>query len=174
MHFKFCPHCGSKLGKKEIGDEGAVPFCEKCNIPLWDMFLTSIIAAVVNEQNEIALLRQNYVSTTKYVCVAGIMKIGESAEETVVREIKEELGLDVVNVQFVKSYPYEKKEMLMLGYKAVVKKGEFKLSGEVDTVEWVKFENALSLLREGSIGWQLVKTVIASEPTSNKEQQWIQ
>lgn len=169
MHFKFCPHCGSKLGKKEIGDEGVVPFCEKCNIPLWDMFLTSIIAAVVNEQNEIALLRQNYVSTTKYVCVAGIMKIGESAEETVVREIKEELGLDVVNVRFVKSYPYEKKEMLMLGYKAAVKKAEFKLSGEVDSVEWVKFENALSLLREGSIGWQLVKTVIASEPTSNKE-----
>lgn len=87
------------------------------------------------------------------MCVAVIMKIGESAEETVVREIKEELGLDVVNVQFVRSYPYEKREMLMLGYKAVVKKGEFKLSGEVDTVEWVKFEDALGLLREGSIGW---------------------
>ncbi len=163
MHFTYCPHCGSQLGKKEIGDEGVIPFCEKCNIPLWDMFQTSIIAAVVNGQNEVALLRQNYVSKTKYVCVAGMMKIGEAAEETVVREIKEELGFDVKAVQFVKSYPYEKKEMLMLGYKVVVKKADFKLSGEVDSAEWVKFENALSLLREGSIGWQLVKTVIASE-----------
>lgn len=58
------------------------------------MFTTCIIAAVVNECGEIALLRQNYVSATKYVCVAGIMKIGESAEGTVVREVKEEIGQD--------------------------------------------------------------------------------
>ena len=160
MRFQYCPHCGNKLVNKEIGDEGSIPFCEKCKVPLWDMFTISIIAAVVNEQNEVALLRQNYVSATKYVCVAGIMKIGESAEEAVVREIKEEIGLDVEEVKFIKSYPYEKKEMLMLGYKAVVKKADFQLSGEVDSVEWIKFENALSLLREGSIGWQLVKQVI--------------
>ena len=160
MRFQYCPHCGNQLVKKEIGDEGLIPFCEKCKTPLWGMFITSIIAAVVNEQKEVALLRQNYVSATKYVCVAGIMKIGESAEEAVVREIKEEIGLDVDEVKFIESYPYEKKEMLMLGYKAVVKKADFKLSGEVDSVEWVKFENALSLLREGSIGWQLVKQVI--------------
>ena len=50
--------------------------------------------------------------------------------------------------------------MLMLGYKATVKKQDFKMSVEVDAAEWVKYENALGLLREGSIAWQLVKTVI--------------
>ena len=160
MRFTYCPHCGSKLISKEIGDEGMIPFCEKCSVPLWDMFTTSIIAAVVNEYDEVALLRQNYVSTTSYVCVAGIMKIGESAEETVIREVKEEIGQDVEELEFISSYPYEKKEMLMLGYKATVKKQDFKLSGEVDSVEWVKYDNALSLLREGSIAWKLVKTVI--------------
>lgn len=110
MRFTYCPHCGTKSGKKEIGDEGTIPFCEKCNIPLWDMFTTSIIAAVVNEQNEIALLRQNYVSATKYVCVAGVMKIGESAEETVVREIKEEIGLDVESVQYIKTIRMRKRK----------------------------------------------------------------
>ncbi len=160
MHFTYCPHCGTKLIRKEIGDEGMIPFCNTCSIPLWDMFTTCIIAAVVNECREIALLRQNYVSATKYVCVAGIMKIGESAEETVIREVKEEIGQDVEQLEFVSSYSYEKKEMLMLGYKAVVKKKSFKLSAEVDSVEWVKYEEALSLLREGSIAWQLVKTII--------------
>lgn len=160
MRSIYCPFCGTKLSSKEIGDEGMIPFCENCNIPLWDMFTTSIIAAVVNEYDEVALLRQDYVSTTNYVCVAGIMKIGESAEETVIREVKEEIGQDVETLEFISSYPYEKKEMLMLGYKATVKKQDFQLSGEVDFVEWVKFENALALLREGSIAWQLVKTVI--------------
>ncbi len=160
MHFTYCPHCGTKLINKEIGDEGMIPFCINCDIPLWDMFTTCIIAVVVNECKEIALLRQNYISTTKYVCVSGIMKIGESAEETVIREVKEEIGQDVEELKFIFSYPYEKKEMLMLGYKAMVKKQSFKLSMEVDSVEWVKYEKALSLLREGSIGWQLAKTII--------------
>ena len=160
MRFTFCPHCGTKLIGKEIGDEGVIPYCEACNIPLWDMFTTSIIAAVVNEYDEVALLQQNYVSTTKYVCVAGIMKIGESAEETVILEVKEEIGQDVDALEFISSYPYEKKEMLMLGYKATVKKKDFELSCEVDSVEWVKFDDALDKLREGSIAWQLVKAVI--------------
>lgn len=166
MRFTYCPHCGTYLSKREIGDEGRIPYCEKCQIPLWDMFTTSIIAAVVNEYQEVALLRQNYVSATKHVCVAGIMKIGESAEETVIREIKEEIGLDVKELQYIKSYPYGKKEMLMLGYKAVVEKSEFVLSGEVDAVEWVKFENALDMLPEGSIARNLVKTVIFDDNAS--------
>ena len=160
MRFTYCPHCGTKLIGKEIGDEGVIPFCDRCIVPLWDMFTTSIIAAVVNEYGEVALLRQGYVSQTNYVCVAGIMKLGESAEETVIREIKEEINQDVESLEFIRSYPYEKKEMLMLGYKATVKKKDFKLSGEVDSAVWVKFQKALSLLREGSIAWQLVKTVI--------------
>ena len=160
MRFTYCPHCGTKLIGKEIGDEGVIPFCDRCNVPLWDMFTTSIIAAVVNEYGEVALLRQGYVSQTNYVCVAGIMKLGESAEETVIREIKEEINQDVESLEFIRSYPYEKKEILMLGYKATVKKKDFKLSGEVDSAVWVKFEKALALLREGSIAWQLVKTVI--------------
>lgn len=168
MKFTYCPHCGSRLIKKEIGDEGLIPFCEKCNVPLWDMFTTCIIVAVVNEQKEVALLRQDYVSKSDYVCVAGIMKLGESAEETVVREVKEEIGVSVDSVEFIKSYPYEKKEMLMLGFKAAAQKCDLVTSGEVDLAEWIPFEKALSLLREGGIAWQLVKTII--EDINAKEQ----
>ena len=137
-----------------------VPYCEKCDFPLFDMFSTSIITAVVNEYGEIALLRQNYVSTSNYVCVAGYIKVGESAEETVMREVKEELGQDAESIEFVRSYPYEKKQMLMLGYKTTVKKKDFNLSGEVDSAEWVRLEDAPALLREGGIAWQLVRAII--------------
>lgn len=166
MHFTYCPHCGAKLIQKEIGDEGFIPYCNHCEIPLWDMFTTSVICAVVNEYDEIALLKQEYVSTTKLVCVAGIMKPGESAEETVVREIKEEIGLDVKQLHFISTYPYDKKEMLMIGFKADVNKAEFHTSGEVDAVEWVPLNDAPGKLREGGIAWQLVKTVLE---TTNHE-----
>ena len=159
MKFTYCPYCGTKAVLREIGDEGMIPYCEQCKVPLWDMFTTCIICAVVNEDKEIALLRQNYVSTTNYVCVAGVMKLGESAEETAAREIEEEIGQKVEELTFVKTYPYEKKEMLMIGFHAKVKKQEFRTSGEVDAVEWFPLEKAQEHLREGSIAWQLVGEV---------------
>lgn len=160
MHFIYCPHCGKKLIDREIGDEGLLPYCESCQIPLWDMFSTCIICAVINEFDEIALIRQQYVSTTNYVCVAGIIKLCENAEDTVIREIKEELGLDVKKIQYIRSYFYEKKKMLMLGYRANVKKSEFDISTEVDSAAWIPLSEALSKMKEGSIAWQLVKEVI--------------
>ena len=159
MRFTYCPHCGTKLIKKEIGDEGLIPWCEPCQVPLWDLFTTCVICAVVNEFDEIALIRQDYVSKTNYVCIAGIMKLGESAEDCARREIEEEIGQKVETLRFIASYPYEKKEMLMLGFKATVKKEAFQLSGEVDSVAWFPLSEAPSHLREGSIAWQLVRAV---------------
>ena len=159
MRFTYCPHCGTKLIPREIGDEGLIPYCEQCQVPLWDLFTTCVICAVLNERGEIALIRQGYVSKTNYVCIAGIMKPGESAEECAIREINEEIGQKVEMLEFVRSYPYEKKEMLMLGFLARVKKQEFHLSGEVDSVAWFPLKEAPSRLREGSIAWQLVKAV---------------
>lgn len=165
MRFTYCPHCGKKLIQKEIGDEGLIPYCDSCQVPLWDMFTTSVICAVVNEQREVALIRQDYVSTSNYVCVAGIMKLGESAEDAAIREIKEEIGQDVQRLTFIKTYPYEKKEMLMVGFKALVKKANLTLSREVDSAQWFPFEQALGKLREGSIAWQLVKATIEDSST---------
>lgn len=160
MHFTYCPHCGTKAILKEIGDEGFIPYCDACRTPLWDMFTTSIICAVINEENEIALLRQDYVSTSNLVCVAGIMKQEESAEDAVIREVKEELGLDVEELAYIRSYPYNKKEMLMLGFRAQVRKHDFSLSGEVDAAQWVPILEAPDKLREGGVAWQLVRKII--------------
>ena len=88
-----------------------------------------------------------------------VMKLGESAEETARREIAEEIGLEVNELQFIRSYPYEKKEMLMLGFHASVKKADFRISREVDAVEWFPLSTAMDRLRPGSIAWELVKTV---------------
>ncbi len=157
MRFTYCPHCGNKLGQREIGDEGLMPFCENCNIPLFDVTEPCIIALAVNEQGEAALLRQNYVTTETYVCVAGHIKTGETAEETACREIEEELGIEPDKVEFVQSYYYEKKDMLMLGFLARLKKKDFSLSGEVDSAKWFPLTEADQYVREGSIAWKLVK-----------------
>ncbi len=157
MKFIHCPQCGEKLARRQIGDEGLVPYCETCGRPWFDMPYACTITLVINEFDEVALLRQGYVSDHYYVCVAGYIKCGESAEETAAREVKEELGLEAETIRYTRSYYFAKKDMLMLAFEAHVKKADFQLSGEVDGAAWLTFEEAHPKMRKGSIAIQLLE-----------------
>lgn len=130
MRFEYCPHCGTRAVQKEIGDEGLMPWCDRCKRPLFDIFSTCIIALAVDEEGNVALLRQGYISTRHYVLVSGYIKPGESAEECAAREIGEELGLAVRGLHFTGTYWLGKKDMLMIGFVANVHREEFHLSQE--------------------------------------------
>ena len=160
MKFIYCPSCGKKLTEKILGDEGNVPFCEACQSPCFSFSYPCVIVLVVNEDNEIALIRQSYVSATNYICVAGYIKQGQTAEYTAQREVEEELGLEVINVKYIRSYYYEKRDNLMLGFVCKVKKKAFDISCEVDSAKWFEMKEAKSLLRQGSIGIDLLENYL--------------
>lgn len=144
MRYKFCPECGIKLHDKEAGDDGMVPYCNICEKYWFDSFASCVIIMVVNEFNEIALLKQSYISTQYETFVAGYITPGESAEECAYREVKEELGLDLDKLEYVGTHWFDRKEQLMHDYIGYVRKKEFKLSSEVDAAEWVQLEEAPS------------------------------
>ena len=161
MHFTYCPHCGEKLTEKEIGDEGMVPWCGRCRTPLFDIPDTCVIVLAVNECGEAALLRQNYVSRDHYVCVAGHIKPGATAESSAAREVEEEIGLPVERTIYIGSYAYGKKELLMLGFLARVKKAGLRLSCEVDGAAWFPLSEAAAKTRPGSIAMRLIEDCAA-------------
>ena len=156
MRFSFCPDCGTKAVLKVIGDEGEMPYCMMCERPLFDLFPVCVLCAVRNARGQIALIRQSYVNAAAFVGVAGYMRSGESAEAAAAREVTEELGLAVSAVRFVRSYPYVKKDMLMLGFAVTVEQGDFNISGEVDKAAWFSYDEAVAAVREGSIIQQLL------------------
>ena len=158
MRFTYCPHCGSRLILRPIGDEGPVPYCEPCGKPLFDMFSTCIIVMVVNEQEEVALLQQGYLSSRYRVLVSGYMKPGESAEECTCREVLEELGLELEQLQIVGTDWFARRDQLMIGFLGRTKKQPFTLSPEVDGAAWVPVEEAPALMHPGkSISTELVR-----------------
>lgn len=164
MHFTYCPDCGSKLTDREIGDEGMVPFCEDCNKPLFDMFSTCIIALVVNEYGEAALLRQGYISNQYYNLVSGYMKPGENAELTAEREIAEEIGVKIDSLKFAGTYWFGKKDMLMIGFIAKAGKTELVLSKEVDRAKWVPAEMAITMVHpKGSVSYALLEKYLKEQ-----------
>lgn len=163
MHFTYCPHCGSKLLKKEMGDDGLIPYCEKCEIPLFDMFSSAIIVLVVNEFEEAALLSQHYISTQYYNLVSGYIQLGETAEQTAFREVKEEIGIDLEKLSLIGTYWFEKKEMMMIGFIGRCKKQELQLSQEVNLAKWVPVNEAIHLVHpKGSTSYALLEHYLNS------------
>lgn len=158
MRFHYCPDCGSALVLRPIGDEGDTPYCENCRRPLFDMFSTCIIALVVNDRGEAALLRQGYISDRYYNLVSGYMKPGESAEECARREIGEELGLRVTALESAGTFWFAKRDMLMIGFFACTDQTGLSLSREVDSARWVPVEDALSMVHpRGSVSYTMIE-----------------
>ena len=145
MVFKYCPDCGDKLGEKEIGDEGIVPYCLSCKKPRFSFSYPCVLCVVINENNEVGLIKQGYVSAT-YVGVAGFIKQGETVEESAKREVEEETGLTVTGVKYYTNYYNEKRDLLMFGVICRVKNGSFNISKEVDSAGWFSPEEAITLV----------------------------
>jgi len=140
MHYIYCPQCGAKLTDKPAGDEGLVPFCEKCEKLWFDTFPSASIILVVNELDEVALLRQSYISDRYCTLVAGYIKPGETAESTALREVEEEIGIKLLSLEGMGTFWFDKGGILMHCFIGKAKKADFTLSQEVDSAEWVPLE----------------------------------
>ena len=167
MTFKYCPQCGKKLGSMNCGDDGETPYCENCRRPFFPFSYSCVICLCVTEEGgEIVLIKQSYVSE-HYVNVAGYVKEGETPEEAAVREVKEEIGLDVSETRYIGSSYHGKSGNLMIGFLCRVKKGALKLSSEVDSADYFPVEKAEELLRKDSIGQSLLKKYLSGSEERN-------
>lgn len=157
MNFRYCPDCGALLSSRDLGDDRNIPWCDNCGKPWFPMFPTCVISLVHNSRGEVLLLHQNYISARYANLVSGYMQPGETAEEAAVREIREETGLEVVSLRQAGTYWFAKKEMLMIGFTALVAdEPEVKLSCEVDSAEWCKAPEAIAKVHpEGSVSYTL-------------------
>lgn len=146
MHYKYCPECGQKLHKKNAGDDGKIPFCFSCNKYWFDSFANCVIVLVYNEYDEIVLCRQGYLSEQYTSFNSGYITPGENAEETAIREVKEELGLNVQTLEYAGTYWFAQREQLMHGFLAYTPKAELVLSDEIDSAEWIPATEATKTL----------------------------
>lgn len=172
MDFTYCPQCGERLVPKVCGDEGETPYCNSCKRPFFPFSYPCVICLCIDsDSSEIALIKQGYVSEN-YVNVAGYVKRGETPENTAVREVKEEIGLDALSVSYAGSWYHAKSDNLMLGFVCKVKRGELIISSEVDEADWFPLEKARELLRRDSIGMSLLeKYLLESECGTSAERE---
>lgn len=154
---KHCMECGSRLELKPHQEEGLIPYCEACQAYRFPVFNTAVSMVVLDESAEKALLIQQY-GRDGFILVAGYINKGESAEQTVVRELKEETGLDVIDVQFNSSEYFEKSNTLMLNFSCRVSNCEsMQTNHEIDHAQWFSIEQARENIRPGSLAQRFLE-----------------
>lgn len=109
---RFCGTCGA--GTEHANDERAI-VCPKCGRRIYPRILPAVIVGVTNGDK---LLMTKYAGRgyNNYALVAGFTEIGESLEQTVAREVMEEVGMEVTNIRYYKSQPWGIVDDLLAGF----------------------------------------------------------
>ncbi len=108
----FCGRCSHKM---EHSNKERMLHCPQCGTMEYPKISPAIIVAVTNG-DKILLSKYANREYTRYALLAGFAEIGESIEDTIKREVMEEVGLKVKNPVYYKSQPWGLSDTLLLGF----------------------------------------------------------
>lgn len=146
----YCEVCGEKLVMKECGIDGEVPYCLNCQQFKFPTFNSAISAIVFNLTKDKILLIQQY-GRPHHILIAGYINKGENAKETLIREIKEEIGLSVIDYEYNDNEYYSKTNTLIHNYAVRVESEKFHLTDEVDAAKWYTLDEVLDVIKPNSL-----------------------
>jgi NAD+ diphosphatase len=145
---RFCANCGSPTVVREAGHVRSCPVCGADHHPRTD----PVVIMLVSDGDRALLGRQSRWPAGRYSALAGFVEPGESLEEAVAREVREEAGVEVTDVTYRSSQPWPFPSSLMLGFTARWAGGEPETrDGELEDVRWWSREE----IREGAGGLRL-------------------
>ena len=109
---RFCGRCGHHM---QPDHKERMLFCPQCRNMVYPRISPAVIVGVTKGDY---ILMSKYAGRTytNYALIAGFSEIGESAEQTVAREVMEEVGLKVKNIRYYKSQPWAFSRSLLMGF----------------------------------------------------------
>ena len=158
-HFdhQYCGRCG-KPTQQHSSDFAKV--CDSCKIDFYPR-LSPCIITLVTRGDECLLAWHARSKEEKYSCLAGFIEMGESPEQTLVREVKEEVGVYVNNIRYVTSQPWPFPGQLMLGYFADYASGDIAVDGhEIVAAHWYRFDQLPKIPPTSTISGRLIKAFV--------------
>jgi NAD+ diphosphatase len=155
---RFCGRCGTKTVR--IESERCM-VCPACELHTYPRISPAIITLV--RKGERALLASNAkFPGVFYSTLAGFSEIGESLEETLLREVFEEAGVRVCNVRYFGSQPWPFPNSLMIGFTADWESGEIHIDPrELSDAQWFTADALPPVPPKLSIARQLIDAWVA-------------
>ena len=149
---QFCGVCGAPMKMStDISKK-----CSSCGKEIWPQLATAIIV-LIHRGDEVFLVHAKNFKSDFYGLVAGFVETGETLEDAVRREVKEETGLNIKNLTYWKSQPWPYPCGLMVGFYAEYESGNVHLQKEeLSKGAWFKHDILPTIPEKLSIAWQLI------------------
>jgi NAD+ diphosphatase len=155
---RFCGSCGTK--NTDAPDELA-RLCPACGRLEFPRIAPAVITLVINGTGEALLAHNKKFAPGVYSLIAGFNEAGESLENTVAREIREEVSIEVRDIRYIVSQPWPFPSSLMLGFTARYVSGSLRPDGiEIEDARWFPRDKLPLLPGGGSVSRYLINSWI--------------
>lgn len=155
---RFCGRCGTLTDAHPQGERARV--CPACRLSSYPRINPCVIVAVTRG-DEILLARAQRFTRPMFSTLAGFIEAGESAEETLHREVREEVGVEVTKLRYFGSQSWPFPNNLMLGFHADYAGGELVLQeDEIAEAGFFRFDALPPIPPAGSIAHALIQDFV--------------
>jgi NAD+ diphosphatase len=155
---RFCGRCGAATRLAE--GEHSVR-CQACDLSFYPRVAPAIIV-LIRRGEQALLAHAGRFRAGMYSTLAGFVEAGESLEQTLVREVREEVGIEVANIRYFGSQPWPFPHSLMVGFTADYAGGDIQVDGEeIVDARWFSPDDLPGIPPSPSIARKLIDAWLA-------------
>jgi NAD+ diphosphatase len=155
---QFCSRCGTPT---ELRTDERSRTCPACKYTTYPPVSPAIMILITNGK-KLLLARKASFPKGRFSALAGFVEPGEMLEDTVIRETREEVGVEVKNIRYFGSQPWPFPHSLMVAFTADYAGGEITPDGvEIEEARWFELDELPKLPGSISISRRLIDTVAA-------------
>lgn len=159
---QFCGHCATPTIQRPTERAKRCPSCQLRQYPK----LSPAVIMLIYRGSDLLLARAPRFRAGMYSVLAGFVEPGESLEETVAREVKEEVGVEIKNIRYFGSQPWPFPKSLMIGFIAEYASGTITPDPtEIEAANWFSADNLPPVPGELSIARKLIDWFVAQQMT---------
>jgi NAD+ diphosphatase len=155
---RYCGRCGTPTRQRESERAKECPACGYIAYPR----VSPAMMALVTRGREVLLARSTRFVTGMYSALAGFVEPGETIEDCIVREVREEVGVEVHNLRYFASHSWAFPHSLMIAYTAEHAGGDIRLEDdEIADAQWFSVDDLPPIPPGVSIARRLIDATVA-------------
>jgi NAD+ diphosphatase len=159
---KFCGRCATPTVRSDNDRSMKCPACNLLAYPRLAPAMITLITRGEGADSEALLARGVAFRAPMYSCLAGFVEPGESLEQSVIREVREEVGVEIDTPTYVSSQPWPFPHSLMLGFRANWLSGDIVCDPtEIMDAQWYRRDELPSIPPRISIARKLIDMWVA-------------
>jgi NAD+ diphosphatase len=151
---RYCGSCGTPT-ERSPGERARR--CPACGLLAFPRIAPAVIVLIERDDGRVLLARNVNFPGSMFSCLAGFVEPGENLEQAVAREVREEVGIEIRDLEYFGSQPWPFPHSLMVGYRAQYGGGEIVCEeAEIAEAAWFAADNLPNIPPAMSIARRLI------------------